>query len=176
MDKKHRGAHSELIACAWLLAEGYEVFRNVSAHGFADIIALKDGKTFFFDVKTSSASYKPRISASQIKKGILPLHVTEAGECSIDWLPTGRAAARKCVCEKCHTEFVLEPGRLGQKYCSDGCYNAAKARRYRARMGAGGPHKRPPVSLVESQAPGARRPRITRPRPRLGRCEALPGV
>ena len=30
MEKKHKGAHSELIACAYLLHEGYEVFRNVS--------------------------------------------------------------------------------------------------------------------------------------------------
>jgi Holliday junction resolvase-like predicted endonuclease len=52
MDTKHVGARSELLACAWLLAEGYEVFRNVSSHGHVDIIALKDGKTFYFDVKT----------------------------------------------------------------------------------------------------------------------------
>jgi hypothetical protein len=36
---KHVGARSELIACEWLLAQGYEVFRNVSAHGPIDIIA-----------------------------------------------------------------------------------------------------------------------------------------
>lgn len=41
-------------ACAWLLEEGFEVFRNVSAHGKVDVIAL-DPETFkvlFIDVKT----------------------------------------------------------------------------------------------------------------------------
>ena len=27
---KHKGAHAELVATAWLLEQGYEVFRNVS--------------------------------------------------------------------------------------------------------------------------------------------------
>jgi hypothetical protein len=26
MESKHKGARSELIACAWLLEQGYEVF------------------------------------------------------------------------------------------------------------------------------------------------------
>jgi Holliday junction resolvase len=85
MDKKHVGARSELIACAWLLAEGYEVFRNVSPHGHVDIIALKDGKTFYFDVKTRG--YPARLLSKQIAQGILPLTVTAAGQCSINWSP-----------------------------------------------------------------------------------------
>src|SRR5262249_15828766 len=40
---KHRGAQTELLACAFLLGEGYEVFRNISAHGTADIIACRGG-------------------------------------------------------------------------------------------------------------------------------------
>ncbi len=35
---KHVGALSEVAACAWLLSQGYEVFRNVSPHGPADIL------------------------------------------------------------------------------------------------------------------------------------------
>lgn len=49
---KHKGAASELIALIWLLNEGYEVFRNVSAHGIADMIAVKDGEMLKIDVKT----------------------------------------------------------------------------------------------------------------------------
>jgi Holliday junction resolvase-like predicted endonuclease len=41
MDSKHKGAHSELVACAWLLRQGYEVFRNISDRGIIDIIAIK---------------------------------------------------------------------------------------------------------------------------------------
>ncbi len=44
MEKKHKGAASELIATVWLLKKGYEVFRNVSSHGTVDIIA-KNPKT-----------------------------------------------------------------------------------------------------------------------------------
>lgn len=34
---KHRGCHSELLAVLWLLEQGWEVFRNVSQHGPADL-------------------------------------------------------------------------------------------------------------------------------------------
>ena len=49
---KHRGAITELRACSWLLAEGYEVFRNVSAFGPVDVVAIKDGVTRYIDVKS----------------------------------------------------------------------------------------------------------------------------
>ena len=52
MHTKHKGSHSELLACAWLLNCGYEVFRNVSSHGLTDVVAMKDGKFFTFDVKS----------------------------------------------------------------------------------------------------------------------------
>jgi Holliday junction resolvase-like predicted endonuclease len=34
------GAHAELIASAWLLKQGYEVFRNVSPDGEADLVVF----------------------------------------------------------------------------------------------------------------------------------------
>lgn len=51
---KHKGAMSELKASAWLLSQGYEVFRNVSQHGPVDLIALdlETLETKFIDVKT----------------------------------------------------------------------------------------------------------------------------
>jgi hypothetical protein len=51
---KHRGAESELKACAWLLEQGYEVFRNVSAFGVIDIVAIKDGVVRCIDVKSTA--------------------------------------------------------------------------------------------------------------------------
>jgi Holliday junction resolvase-like predicted endonuclease len=45
MDPKHKGALAELQACAWLLRHGYEVFRNISQCGVADMIAWKPGET-----------------------------------------------------------------------------------------------------------------------------------
>ena len=51
---KHRGAQAELTACAWLLSQGYEVFRNVSQHGVVDLVAIhpENGETILVDVRT----------------------------------------------------------------------------------------------------------------------------
>ena len=47
MDKKHKGALAEMQASAWLLLQGYEVFRNVSQSGPADLIAWIPGEVPF---------------------------------------------------------------------------------------------------------------------------------
>ncbi len=39
-----KGAIGELIATIWLLKQGYEVYRNVSASGKFDLIAIKGDK------------------------------------------------------------------------------------------------------------------------------------
>lgn len=53
LQQKHRGALSELLAQAWLLQEGYDVFKNVAPHGLADLIGWKPGQApELFDVKT----------------------------------------------------------------------------------------------------------------------------
>lgn len=56
MNSKHKGANSELIASVYLLNEGYEVFRNVSAHGPADLVAWnpETNETLYIDVKTAT--------------------------------------------------------------------------------------------------------------------------
>lgn len=46
------GALAELIVCADLLKAGWSVFRNVSPHGFCDLVAVKDGTTRFIEVRT----------------------------------------------------------------------------------------------------------------------------
>lgn len=54
---KHRGAKSELAAVLWLMDIGYEVFRNVSAHGAVDVVAIaRDGSMIKIDVKTATES------------------------------------------------------------------------------------------------------------------------
>jgi len=99
MDKKHRGALSELHAVAWLLEQGYEVFRNVSQHGPADIIAVNfdTGERLFIDVKSAvlssycladgnkitverGNSYNRRTDA-QKQHGVKILLVRRSGEC-----------------------------------------------------------------------------------------------
>jgi len=84
-----RGACSELYACAWLLENGWEVFRNVSAKGWGDICAFKvGGVPVAFDVKTVSFSAHsgrltyPRVTDKQEQAGILPIFVTTDGVCA----------------------------------------------------------------------------------------------
>lgn len=88
MDSKHRGAQAELTACAWLLTEGYEVFRNVSAHGVADIVAIKGADTLRINVRAVSDWRDKSLPASlpedQIAQGIVGLYVFSDGRCDLD--------------------------------------------------------------------------------------------
>ena len=82
--KKHKGARSELLACAWLLGEGYEVFRSVSPHGLADLTAFKDGVFTLIDVKSvvdNRSETAARLSADQLRAGVVALHVWPDGRC-----------------------------------------------------------------------------------------------
>ena len=76
---KHRGAQTELIACAWLLGEGYEVFRNISPAGPVDIIACKGSQLLRIDVK--SDSYPARLREDQLQAGVVILYVSADGSC-----------------------------------------------------------------------------------------------
>jgi Holliday junction resolvase-like predicted endonuclease len=97
LPKKHRGAHAELIAASWLLTQGYEVFRNVSPHGVADIIAInfETGERLLIDVKsTYFGGYKiatgefvqvetmtKKPSEDQRRHGVRILFVMRDGSC-----------------------------------------------------------------------------------------------
>ena len=49
-----KGDLAEFYAVTWLWDNGYEVFKNCGCSGPIDLIATKDGKTTFIDVKTKS--------------------------------------------------------------------------------------------------------------------------
>lgn len=85
------GDVGELTASAWLLREGYEVFRNVSSVGPIDIVVIKDGKITLVDVTTAQflkggqmilATHKER-NAKKI--GAVVLYITREGSCV--WSP-----------------------------------------------------------------------------------------
>lgn len=56
MHSKHKGSHNELIAAAWLLQQGFEVFRNVSAHGEIDLVVFKHLDGMFRPIDVTSLS------------------------------------------------------------------------------------------------------------------------
>lgn len=132
MKQKHRGAHNELVAAAWLLRQGYEVFRNVSPHGSIDVIAMKDGKCEFFDVKTSErrsdgSIKRPQLLLEQKGIGVKCLAVFEDGTCEIDQRPLFKGD-RQSECPNCGTLYDRgEGGR--RRACSPQCWNVVRERR-----------------------------------------------
>lgn len=93
MRNKHKGAISELRACTWLLDNGFEVFRNVSQHGIADLVAWKPRSNEFIavDVKTVNTAISNRVDGTivlcylynkAIADGITLLYVYSDGEIS----------------------------------------------------------------------------------------------
>ena len=98
----HIGAMNELVACTWLMARGYHVFRNVSPRGPVDLIGMTEvGKIVTFDVKTATpdearkkkASY--RLSRKQELLGVQMIIVYPDGICAI--IPAKSMKVRKHV-------------------------------------------------------------------------------
>jgi hypothetical protein len=66
------GDIGEMIAVAFLLAHGYEVFRNQSSCGPIDLVIIKDGNTTLIDVKAVAGPprYPYQLRADQIALGV----------------------------------------------------------------------------------------------------------
>jgi len=88
--KANRGAWGELIASAWLMENGYQVFRNLCPVGPMDIVAFKDGAFWGIDVKIVQitmardrivVSNGNRLSDKQMNMGVKQLWVTPDGIC-----------------------------------------------------------------------------------------------
>jgi hypothetical protein len=124
---KHLGSQNELRACVWLIDHGYEVFRNVSAHGDTDIVAIKEGKFYRFDVKTGQYLKDGRpalmhLTKEQLDLGVLPLFVFPDGKIMIDENPVARLpenTRRICEAPACGREY--SPRKWFQKFCSARC-------------------------------------------------------
>jgi hypothetical protein len=127
LPEKHKGAHAELVACVWLLGQGYEVYRNVSQHGAIDVIAIKDGVPLFLDIKSGLGAGKPGISQEQAALGVIALIVDENGQCHIDTLPRVKGNGSKArPCQRCGKVFIP---REWARYCSKFCRDRARAQR-----------------------------------------------
>jgi hypothetical protein len=82
MARGNKGAYSEIVACAWLMKNGYEVFRAVSPHGPIDLIAIKGGVCEYFDVKSAAKGFPAR-TLEQQQLGVKILRVRPDGSCEI---------------------------------------------------------------------------------------------
>ncbi len=116
--RKHRGAHAEMMACCFLLENGYEVFRNVSGVGIIDIVAVKDDQVLKIDVKQATPQLDNggnarasggSLSEAQIMAGVVLLFVTEEGFCHFDLRAIGDFYAEL---ERRHHEAIYGPGTV----------------------------------------------------------------
>jgi hypothetical protein len=126
---KHRGAYNEHLAIAWLIAQGYEVFRNVSAHGIIDIIACRGAETIRLDVKSRAVGSTNNRSA-QLEAGVKLLVVGRSGTFEIIDLPV---PARR-VCVVCTSEFT--PKKMHHFTCSPACHTQREISRQKAKREA----------------------------------------
>jgi hypothetical protein len=120
--QKHRGAYSELVAATWLLARGYEVFRNVSSHGPVDLIAMRDGEMFKIDVKTCERFPKsiPQLTTEQHALGVKLLAVYADGNCElVTSIPRPVLSLGSIACRECVKKFTPKVRR--QVFCSKQC-------------------------------------------------------
>jgi hypothetical protein len=119
VNTSEKGAYSELVACAWLLSQGYEVFRNICPSGPTDIVAIKGGVVERFDVKTQDphrGSIPPTLTAEQLALGVKILSVGSDGTC---WIPSPVSLAQKVPCEGCGGLFWRQ--HLNHLFCSPRC-------------------------------------------------------
>ena len=94
--RKHTGARSEMIACVWLLDQGYEVFRNVSQFGLIDVVAIKGDEVLRLDIKgKKSGTASTRLKKAQIEAGVRCLSVVD-GVCTIHDLNVDVSKERTC--------------------------------------------------------------------------------
>ena len=93
MHDKHKGSLAELLACAWLLKQGYEVFRNVSQHGKADLIIWRgNGLPQLVEVRTAvirptrdgKHCTVPRASKTRHPDVRFLYVLTDTGDCGFD--------------------------------------------------------------------------------------------
>lgn len=91
--KKHRGSRAELLASAWLLGQGFEVFWSIAQHGLADLIAFdpRTGSYIPADVKCESESRRSiggsrRLSDRQKALGVKKMLV-DLDRGTVRWAP-----------------------------------------------------------------------------------------
>lgn len=57
-DTTRVGDLAEFYAVTWLWDNGFEVYQNAGSTGPVDIVAIKDGKVWLFDIKSKKSNLK----------------------------------------------------------------------------------------------------------------------
>lgn len=124
--KKHSGTRNEMVACIWLLKQGYDVFQNISPHGDVDIIALKDGVPTFIDVKAANYTvqgarslHANRLKESQVAASVVRLNVYFDGHCEFVQAVTIGSLLEPRHCKQCGETF--KPRDPSQIFCKRRC-------------------------------------------------------
>jgi hypothetical protein len=119
-----RGAIGEYMAANWLLACGYEVFKNLTPSGAIDIIAWKDGEMHLIDVSVAKKNYlgkysdcKKQAATKGASIGVKILYVLEDGECV--WREDMFKPNPEIECVECRNLFT--PRKSNELVCSDSC-------------------------------------------------------
>jgi hypothetical protein len=102
MSTSRRGAQSEMIACVWLVSQGFDVFRSTHPDGIGDIVAYKNNGFLIIDVKSWSTDkkrgqmYHAALSKKQISHNVRLLLVNPiSGECEL--LPANTASGYRSI-------------------------------------------------------------------------------
>ena len=71
-DANRLGDMAEFYAITWLWDEGFEVFHNSGCTGPVDMVGIKDGEVYLFDVKTSRepSTHKNAPSRTKLQKAL----------------------------------------------------------------------------------------------------------
>lgn len=126
LNPNKRGDLAELIACQWLLMQGYEVFRNICCTGHADIIAhKKDENPIVIDVGVigyinGCITDNKSINAQYRNKNVSVLYVMPDGSCK--WRhDIENFKDIEQLCTVCGIAFISKKS-LNEKRCTKHSY------------------------------------------------------
>lgn len=122
------GAVAELIAAAWLIRQGFQVFRNLCPTGPIDIVAVDDaGSSHFFDVKAWDHDINDKtkwraVSPEQALLGVRLIKVNvKEGECAFQEETRTKGELTDASCAHCGNSFRYERKNLERKFCHAKC-------------------------------------------------------
>lgn len=122
MSPNKKGSIAELLACNWLMLNGYDVYKNLSAWGATDIIALKGHEITLIDVAFCSSGLDAKSACVRQRKtegkNIKFLYVMPDGSCKWrdDVFPL-----RKSICPCCGKEYEVK-----EKSSRNKCLNCSR--------------------------------------------------